>query len=66
MGNGLRGACHAGKECKLQKKIGDELTKVIGGDAFSVDINKNLLELPRELPSALLPGTPPFLTLHCF
>ena len=47
---------HAGKVCKLQKKIGQELTKTIGADAFSIDISKNLLDIPQEIASSLLPG----------
>ncbi len=49
----------SGKECKLQKKIGDELTKTIGGDAFSVDISKNLLDIPHQIATSLLPGENP-------
>ena len=29
---------YTGKECKYQKTIGQKQTKIIGGDAFSVDI----------------------------
>ena len=46
----------AGKVCKLEKTIGQALNKTIGGDAFSIDISKNLLSIPHQLSTSLLPG----------
>ena len=45
-----------GKECKLTKSIGQKIVRTIGGDAFSIDISKNLLDFPQQIASSLLPG----------
>lgn len=45
-----------GRQCRLIKNIGERLSKTIGGEAFSIDISKNIIDIPQGIASSLLPG----------